>query len=240
MEIFLTAEAWISLLTLTLLEIVLGVDNILFISIVSNSLPSDQQRPAQRIGLVVAMFLRVALLIALVYLMQQMTEPLLYVADMGFSFREMILAAGGLFLVAKSVSEIHGRMETGHAETKKTIGKKFFNVVIQIVLLNIVFSFDSILTAIGLSNQLLIMISAIVISMFVMIAFSASISRFIAKHPTLEILALSFLILIGFMLMLEGVHIEVPKGYIYFAVFFSLIVELLNMKIRKKGEQKVK
>lgn len=240
MEIFLTAQAWISLLTLTLLEIVLGVDNILFISIVSNSLPADQQGPAQRIGLVVAMFLRVALLVALVYLMQQMTEPLFYVNEMGFSFREIILAAGGLFLVAKSVSEIHGRMETGHVETKKNIGKKFFNVVLQIVLLNIVFSFDSILTAIGLSNQLLIMISAIVISMFVMMAFSASISRFIAKHPTLEILALSFLILIGFMLMLEGVHIEVPKGYIYFAVFFSLIVELLNMKIRKKSEQKIK
>lgn len=239
MEIFLTAEAWISLLTLTLLEIVLGVDNILFISIVSNSLPHDQQRPAQRIGLVVAMFLRVALLIALVYLMQQMTEPLFYIAEKGFSFREIILAAGGLFLVAKSVSEIHARMETGHAETKKTIGKKFFNVVLQIVLLNIVFSFDSILTAIGLSNQLLIMIAAIIISMFVMIVFSASISRFIAKHPTLEILALSFLILIGFMLMLEGVHIEVPKGYIYFAVFFSLIVELLNMKIRKKNQQGV-
>jgi len=178
------------------------------------------------------------LLIALVYLMQQMTEPLFYIAEMGFSFCEIILAAGGLFLVAKSVSEIHGRMESGHADTKKTIGKKFFNVVLQIVLLNIVFSFDSILTAIGLSNQLLIMIAAIVISMFVMIAFSASISRFIAKHPTLEILALSFLILIGFMLMLEGVHIEVPKGYIYFAVFFSLIVELVNMRIRKKSQQK--
>jgi len=240
MEIFLTPEAWISLLTLTLLEIVLGVDNILFISIVSNSLPADQQRPAQRIGLVVAMFFRVALLVALVYLMQQMTEPLFYVADMGFSFREIILAAGGLFLVAKSVSEIHARMENEHSESKTKIGKKFFNVVLQIVLLNIVFSFDSILTAIGLSNQVLIMIAAIVISMFVMIAFSASISRFIAKHPTLEILALSFLILIGFMLMLEGVHIEVPKGYIYFAVFFSLIVELVNMKIRKKSQQKVK
>ena len=238
MEIFLTPEAWISLLTLTLLEIVLGVDNILFISIVSNSLPADQQRPAQRIGLVVAMFLRVALLVALVYLMQQMTEPLFYVAEMGFSFREMILAAGGLFLVAKSVSEIHGRMEAGHADVKKTIGKKFFNVVLQIILLNIVFSFDSILTAIGLSNQLPIMIAAIIISMFVMMAFAGSISRFIAKHPTLEILALSFLILIGFMLMLEGVHIEVPKGYIYFAVFFSLIVELVNMRIRKKSQQK--
>ncbi|MPM08293.1 hypothetical protein SDC9_54605 [bioreactor metagenome] len=238
MEIFLTAEAWISLLTLTFLEIVLGVDNILFISIVSNSLPEERQRPAQRIGIVVAMFFRIALLIALVWLMQELTEPFFYVAGMGFSFREIILAAGGLFLVAKSVSEIHERMEVKETNEKTRIGNQFFKVVAMIIVLNIVFSFDSILTAIGLSNQLIIMIVAIVLSMFVMITFAGAISRFISKHPTLEILALSFLILIGFMLMLEGVHIEVPKGYIYFAVFFSLMVEIINMKIRKKGQVK--
>jgi predicted tellurium resistance membrane protein TerC len=238
MEIFFTPEAWLSLLTLTLMEIVLGVDNILFISIVSNSLPEDRQRPAQRIGLVVAMFFRVALLILLVWLIQEMTAPLFYVAEMGFSFRELVLAAGGLFLVAKSVSEIHGKMEMKQENSKKNIGNQFLKVVVQIVLLNIVFSFDSILTAIGLSNQILVMIAAVFLSMFVMIVFASAISKFISKHPTLEILALSFLILIGFMLILEGVHIEVPKGYIYFAVFFSLVVEIINMKMRRKSQQK--
>ncbi len=233
MEIFLTAEAWISLLTLTLLEIVLGVDNILFISIVSNALPAEKQRPAQRIGLVIAMVFRVGLLVALAWMIQRLTEPVFYIQDMGFSFREIILAGGGLFLVAKSTSEIHARMEKGEGHEGKKRGGSLFNVVVQITLLNIVFSFDSILTAIGLSNELLIMILAVVLSMFVMLAFAGSISRFISKNPTLEVLALSFLILIGFMLMLEGVHIEVPKGYIYFAVFFSLIVELINMRVRR-------
>ncbi len=238
MEIFLTAEAWISLLTLTLLEIVLGVDNILFISIVSNSLPREKQGPAQRIGLMVAMLLRVALLIALAWMIQRLTEPLFSIFDMAFSFREIILAAGGLFLVAKSTSEIHARMEKGdnHLEVKK--GGRFFNVIVQITLLNIVFSFDSILTAIGLSNELIIMIAAVVISMLVMMMFAGAIGRFMVANPTLEVLALSFLILIGFMLMLEGVHIEVPKGYIYFAVFFAMIVELVNMRVRRNSQKK--
>lgn len=238
MEIFLTAEAWISLLTLTLLEIILGVDNIIFISVVSNSLPKQQQGPAQRIGLVIAMVFRVGLLVLLVYLMQKLNQPLFYVFETGFSLRDIILFGGGLFLLAKSTSEIHAKMESSGAHESSASGNKFSKVIIQIVLLNIVFSFDSILTAIGLSNVIIIMILAVIISMFIMMAFAGKISRFISSHPTLEILALSFLILIGFMLVIDAFHIEVPKGYIYFALFFSLIVELINMRVRKNSEKK--
>lgn len=238
MEIFLTAEAWISLFTLTLLEIVLGVDNIIFISIVGNRLPKSQQGPAQRIGLIIAMLLRIGLLAVLAYLIQKLNEPVFFVFDIGFSFRDIILFAGGLFLLAKSTSEIHAKMEImdSHVTTKGQ--SSFTNALIQISLLNIVFSFDSILTAIGLSDQLLIMIIAIVLSMLIMMAFASKISRFISEHPTLEILALSFLILIGFMLVLDAFHFEVPKGYIYFAVAFSLVVELINMRVRKKTAAK--
>lgn len=238
MEIFLTVEAWISLFTLTLLEIVLGVDNIIFISIVGNRLPKKQQGPAQRIGLIIAMLLRIGLLAVLAYLIQKLNEPVFFVFDIGFSFRDIILFAGGLFLLAKSTSEIHAKMEILESHRPSSGRSSFINALIQISLLNIVFSFDSILTAIGLSDQLLIMIIAIVLSMFIMMAFAGKISRFISEHPTLEILALSFLILIGFMLVLDAFHFEVPKGYIYFAVAFSLVVELINMRVRKKTAAK--
>lgn len=238
MEIFLSVEAWVSLLTLTLLEVVLGVDNIIFISIVSNRLPQKQQGPAQRIGLIIAMLLRVGLLAALAYLIKKLNEPVFFALDIGFSFRDIILFAGGLFLLAKSTSEIHTKMEMIESHNVKNGQTSLFNAIIQISLLNIVFSFDSILTAIGLSDQLLIMIIAIVLSMFIMMAFAGKISRFISGHPTLEILALSFLILIGFMLVLDAFHFEVPKGYIYFAVAFSLVVELINMRVRKKTAAK--
>lgn len=234
MEIFLTAEAWISLLTLTFLEIILGVDNIIFISVVSNSLPQKQRNPAQQIGLAIAMVFRVGLLVLLVYLMNKLNQPLFYLFETGFSMRDVILFGGGLFLLAKSTSEIHNKMESGHVEENKTQGNKFSKVIVQIVLLNIVFSFDSILTAIGLSNVILIMVLAVILSMIIMMAFAGKISRFISSHPTLEILALSFLILIGFMLIIDAFHFEVPKGYIYFALFFSLIVELINIRIRRK------
>lgn len=234
MEIFLTAEAWISLLTLTLLEIILGVDNIIFISVVSNTLTQKQQGPAQRIGLAIAMLFRVGLLVLLVYLINKLNQPLFHVFETGFSMRDLILFGGGLFLLAKSTSEIHAKMEVGHGQENRTSGNKFSKVIIQIVLLNIVFSFDSILTAIGLSNVILIMVLAVVISMFIMMAFAGKISRFISSHPTLEILALAFLILIGFMLIIDAFHFEVPKGYIYFALFFSLVVELINIRVRRK------
>jgi predicted tellurium resistance membrane protein TerC len=233
MEIFLTAEAWIALLTLTFLEIVLGVDNVIFISIVTNKLPKDKQQYARRLGLSIALLFRVLLLSIISWMTNSMTEPLFSIFGLGFSIRELILMAGGLFLLAKSTSEIHAKMENmhekGHSGGRAVLSK----VIIQIILLDIVFSFDSILTAVGLTKHLPIMILAVVISLFIMIFFAGKISKFIAEHPTLEILALSFLILIGFMLMLEGVHVEVPKAYIYFAVFFSLLVEMINMRVQK-------
>ncbi len=234
MEIFLHAETWIALLTLTFLEIVLGVDNVIFISIVTNKLPHEKQELARRLGLAIALFLRIGLLVAITWLIHNLTTPLFSVLSKSFSVREIILFTGGLFLLTKSISEIHSKMEVTHENSKKSGGKKLAKVIIQIVLLDIVFSFDSILTAVGLSNQLMVMITAVILSMFVMMLFAEKISKIIASHPTLEILALSFLILIGFMLVLEGVHVGVPKGYIYFAVFFSLIIELINIRIRRK------
>jgi predicted tellurium resistance membrane protein TerC len=234
MDIFLLPETWIALLTLTFLEIVLGVDNVIFISIVTNKLPHEKQELARKLGLAIALFLRIGLLVALTWLLHNLTAPLFTLFEKSFSFREIILCLGGLFLLGKSISEIHEKMEPDHGKIKNSGGKEMAKVIFQIVLLDIVFSFDSILTAVGLSNQLAVMIIAVVISMIVMMLYAGKISKVIASHPTLEILALSFLILIGFMLVLEGVHIEVPKGYIYFAVFFALIIELVNIRIRKK------
>jgi len=236
MEIFFTAEAWVALLTLTFLEIVLGVDNVIFISIVTNKLPASQQQYARRLGLSIALLFRIFLLTIISWLTKSMTEPLFSVFNVGFSIRELILLTGGLFLLAKSTSEIHAKMENLHEGGPAGVGAVLSKVIIQIIMLDIVFSFDSILTAIGLTRHLSIMILAVVISLFIMIFFANKISKFIATHPTLEILALSFLILIGFMLVLEGVHVEVPKGYIYFAVFFSLLVEMVNMRIQKKHQ----
>jgi len=234
MELFLSAETWIALFTLTFLEIVLGVDNVIFISIVTNKLPRNKQQYARRVGLGIALLFRIALLALISWMTQRMTNPLFSVFDLSFSIRELVLMAGGLFLLAKSTSEIHSKMESLHEKDKKLANDGLSKVIVQIIILDIVFSFDSILTAVGLTTHLSLMIIAVVASMFIMIFFAAKISRFISDHPTLEILALAFLILIGFMLVLEGVHIEVPKAYIYFAVFFSLMVEMINMRIRKK------
>ena len=237
MEIFLQTETWIALLTLTFLEKVLGVDNIIFISIVSNKLPESQQAKARTLGLAFALIFRILLLLGISYIIQ-FTQPLITVFDFEMSGRDLILAGGGLFLLFKSTLEIHHKME-GKAEVVKANSvNNFARVVFQIILLDMVFSFDSILTAIGLVKEVLIMIIAVTISIGVMMAFAGKISRFINKHPTLQILALSFLILIGFMLLVEGFHVEVPKGYIYFAVFFSLAVEVINMRMRKKETSK--
>ena len=239
MEIFLSAETWLALFTLTSLEIILGVDNVIFISIVTNKLPQGQQKFARRTGLAIAMIFRVALLIMISWMTQRMTSPLFSVGELTFSIRELIFIAGGLFLLAKSTSEIHSKMEILEEKShhKKSMTNNLISVIVQIIILDIVFSFDSILTAVGMTNHLLLMIIAVVASLFIMMFFAEKISHFISKHPTLEILALSFLILIGFMLVLEGVHIEVPKAYIYFAVFFSLMVEVVNMKVRKKHSE---
>lgn len=235
MEIFLQPEAWIALLTLTFLEIVLGVDNIIFISIVSNRLPEEQQPKARTIGLVLALVVRIVMLSGISYIIG-FTQPLFSVFDYAVSGRDIILALGGLFLVAKSVTEVHDKVEKKEAElSMQSKTPSFRNIIVQIVLLDIIFSFDSILTAVGMSRHLPVMIAAVVIAIVIMMIFASSISRFINKYPTLQMLALSFLILIGFMLILESVHIEVPKGYIYFAVFFSLLVEFLNIRVRGRG-----
>lgn len=233
LELLVTPEAWIALLTLTFLEIILGIDNIIFISIVSNRLPEEQSPRARTIGLSLALGIRVLMLSGITYIVG-FTQPLFEVFEHSVSGRDIILLVGGLFLVGKSVTEIHDKVNDDGIElSEQNKPVKFSNIIVQIVLLDIIFSFDSILTAVGMSGDLVIMIAAVVISIVIMMFFAGPISRFINRFPTLQMLALSFLILIGFMLMLESVHIEVPKGYIYFAVFFSLLVEVLNIRFRK-------
>lgn len=225
----------IALLTLTFLEIVLGIDNIIFISILTNRLPESQKKKGRILGLSLALIFRIILLFSLTWMVKHLTTPLFSVLTFSFSVREIVLIAGGLFLLAKSTSELHYKIDTQHAgEDAVPVIAGFMNTIIQISLLDLVFSFDSILTAIGLTDRLPVMIAAVVISIIFMMIFSGRVADFIHKNPTLEILALSFLILIGFMLVLEGFHHQIPKGYIYFAVFFSLGVEVLNMKFRKK------
>src|SRR5690606_29560703 len=212
MEIFLQSEAWIALITLTFLEIVLGVDNIIFISIVSNKLPAHQQAKARNLGLLFALVFRIVLLLGISYIIQ-FTQPLFSVFGLDFSGRDIILSGGGLFLLFKSTIEIHHKMEGEATEVKTNSAKSLGSVIFQIILLDMIFSFDSILTAVGLVDEVIIMIIAVVIALVIMMVFAGKISRFINQHPTLQILALSFLILIGFMLMVEGFHVEVPKGY---------------------------
>lgn len=235
MDIFLQSETWIALLTLTFLEIVLGIDNIIFISIVTDKLPESQQAKGRNIGLMLALVFRVALLLGITWIIG-FSEPLFHVFDHAVSGRDLILMAGGLFLLGKSTSEIHHKLEGEHEDREKAVKTRLTlgSALVQIVALDMVFSFDSILTAIGLTEHVIIMIGAVILSMIVMMLFSGVISRFINKHPTLQILALAFLILIGFMLMLDATGFHVPKGYIYFAVAFSLIVEMVNMRMRKK------
>jgi predicted tellurium resistance membrane protein TerC len=237
MEIFLQPESWLALLTLTLLEIVLGVDNIIFISIVTNKLPQRQQEKARITGLALALIFRVALLFGISY-MVHLTSPLFTLGNFEFSWRDLILSLGGLFLITKSTSEINHKMEDGGHVKTTTSYPSFNKTILQIILLDIIFSFDSILTAVGLTDVLILMITAVVLSMIVMMAFAGKVANIINKHPSLEILALSFLILIGFMLILDALHYHVPKGYIYFAVFYSLFVQLLNIRVRKSKARK--
>lgn len=233
MEIFLQLDTWIALLTLTFMEIVLGIDNIIFISIVAGKLPAEQQKKARILGLSLALIMRVLLLLSITWLIG-LTEPVMDIFDFELSWRDIILAAGGVFLLVKSVLEIHQKVEgVEHEQTIKKVNS-FGYAITQIVLLDIIFSFDSILTAVGLTDVLLLMIIAVVVSILVMMIFAKAVGDFVNKYPTVQILALSFLILIGFMLVIEGLHYHVPKGYIYFAIFFSLIIEMLNIRYRKK------
>lgn len=231
-EVLTQPESYIALLTLIFLEIVLGVDNIIFISIVSNKLPEEQRAKARNIGLLAALGFRIALLLGITWIIG-FTKPLFTILEHDFSGRDLILMAGGVFLIFKSTMEVHHKMEGAEHEGGSGKSASMLQVIGQIILLDIIFSFDSILTAVGLTQEIVLMVIAVIVAMIVMMTFAGQISKFISQHPTLEILALSFLILIGFMLLIEGFHYHVPKGYIYFAVFFSLVVEILNMKIRK-------
>jgi predicted tellurium resistance membrane protein TerC len=235
MEIFLHSETWISLLTLTFLEIVLGIDNIIFISIVADKLPKESQSKARTIGLLLAIVVRVALLFAISWIIQ-LTEPILTIDDFELSVRDLILIAGGLFLLAKSTSEIHQKIEGDSVEESATEAamSSVSRAITQIILLDVVFSFDSILTAVGLSDEIIIMVCAVVIALLVMLLFAKKISDFVNENPTVKMLALSFLLMIGTLLILDGAHVHVPKGYIYFSLAFSLFVEFLNQKMRKK------
>lgn len=235
MDIFLQPEAWIALLTLTFLEIVLGIDNIIFISIVSGKLPKNKQGKARTWGLLLAMVFRVLMLLGINWVIG-FDDPLFTIFKEEISGRDLILLIGGLFLLSKSTSEIHGKI-TGQEHGKDLDPKKKVKmsaVLTQIVLLDVIFSFDSILTAVGMTEHIIIMIIAVVVALGIMMIFAGKIAAFINKYPTLQILALSFLILIGVMLMVESFDVHVPKGYIYFAVFFSLIVELVNINVRKR------
>jgi predicted tellurium resistance membrane protein TerC len=229
-------QVWMALVTLTALEIVLGIDNIIFIAILAGRLPRHQQKRGRTIGLGLAMITRIALLFSITLIMK-LTEPFFEVFGKEISGRDLILIVGGLFLLGKSTLEVHNNLEgeEGHIEDgvqPKTAS--FFSVVIQIMILDIVFSLDSVITAIGLANQLSIMIAAIVIAVLFMMFLAGTISDFIEGHPTIKILALSFLLLVGLSLMGEGLDMHIPKGYIYFAMAFSTFVEVLNLKVKKR------
>lgn len=234
---------WLSLLTLTFLEIVLGVDNIIFISIISDRLDPSQQKKARNIGLLLAMFFRVGLLLTITWILK-LKDPLFempWIKDEGqpiyISWKDLILIAGGLFLLVKSTLEIHHKLEKQKPQTEKAVVySSIRSVIIQIVLIDAVFSFDSILTAIGIVDEVFIMIVAVVISIIIMMVFAGPISMFINRNPTLQMLALSFLIAIGIMLVAEGFHQKISKSYIYTMIAFSLVVELLNMRLRKNTE----
>ena len=224
-------EIWISLLTLTVLEIVLGIDNIVFISILAGKLPKEQQKKARQTGLGLALVTRILLLCGLAW-MVKLTAPLLTLFDHNFSGRDLILLAGGLFLIYKATHEIHGKLEGEDGEVTRKLPPTFLSVLVQILLLDLVFSLDSVITAVGMAQKLGVMIAAVIVAVVFMLFFSGHISRFIDKHPTLKVLALSFLLMIGGTLVMEGFGKEVHKGYIYFAMAFSAAVETLNIRMR--------
>ncbi|MXP49673.1 TerC family protein [Pantoea sp. Eser] len=225
-------NAWLALGTLTILEVVLGIDNIIFLSLVVAKLPKHQQASARRIGLLGAMLMRLALLASIAWV-AQLTNPLFTLMDHAFSARDLILLSGGLFLLWKSSIEIHETIEGNEAEQRSNV-HSFLGAIVQIMLLDIIFSLDSVITAIGLSDHLFIMMAAVVIAVLMMMFAARSIGEFVERHPSVKMLALAFLILVGFTLILESFAVHVPKGYIYFAMFFSMAVECLNLMRSKK------
>ena len=237
MELLTSPEAWVALLTLTALEIVLGIDNIVFISIMAGKLPPEQRDRARVLGLAAAMIMRIGLLFTISFIIG-LTAPLFEILDHPFSGRDLILIGGGLFLIAKSTFEIHERLEGAetHAGAVPRVAATMTSVIIQIMLLDIVFSLDSVITAVGLVRELPIMVAAIVIAVLVMLVLARPIGNLVDRHPSLKILALSFLLLIGTALIAEGFHVEIPKAYIYFAMGFSVFVEVLNIRARTRGK----
>jgi predicted tellurium resistance membrane protein TerC len=235
-----TAENLINLLTLTLLEVVLGIDNIIFVSIIADRLPKEQQKKAWNIGMILAMALRIGLLFFLGFILQ-MDTALFTVFGHAMTGKDLILLGGGVFLLVKTTSEMHEKIEGGHDEQDSKNKRKpsvFGQVLLQITLVNIVFSFDSILTAVGISDNLAVMIIAVIISTIVMMIFSRPVADFVNEHPTVKMLALAFLLMIAMVLVLEAFHVEVPKPYVYCSILFAFLVELLNMRMRRKSSKK--
>jgi predicted tellurium resistance membrane protein TerC len=234
MELLTDPQVWMALVTLTALEVVLGIDNIIFISILTGKLPVELREKARLTGLFLAMFIRIALLFSLTWLMG-LTAPIFTLMGTGISGRDLILISGGLFLIWKSTMEIHEKLEGAEGEASVKVGASFRGVIFQILLLDIVFSLDSIITALGMANQLAVMVAAVVIAVGFMMVFSGKIGAFVENHPSIKILALSFLILIGVALIGDGLDTHIPKGYIYFAMAFSVGVEMLNLRLARRS-----
>jgi predicted tellurium resistance membrane protein TerC len=236
MDVLTNPEIWVSLLTLTVLEIVLGIDNIVFISVLTSRLPAEQQARGRRLGLGLALVMRVLLLLTLSWVIG-LTAPLFAVLGMEISGRDLILIGGGLFLLAKATTEIHEGLEGGGRRADKAPkAVSFRGVLVQVALLDIVFSLDSVITAVGMANEILVMIAAVVIAIAVMLVAAGPLSRFVETHPTVKMLALSFLLLIGMSLVADGLDVHIPKGYIYFAMGFSVFVEIINLRVRARTE----
>jgi len=235
MEFLSDPNVWIGLLTLTVLEIVLGIDNIVFISILSGKLPQENQKKARQLGLALALVTRVLLLLSLNWVMS-LTSPIFTILTQEISGRDLILLIGGLFLIYKATTEIHEKLEGENHDTEVKGRVTFSGVIVQILLLDIVFSLDSVITAVGMASHIGVMISAVIISVIIMLFAAESISKFVNNHPTVKMLALSFLVLIGVTLIAEGLDQHIPKGYIYFAMAFSVLVEMLNLRMKKKSK----
>jgi len=234
MEALFTTDNLIALATLTALEVVLGVDNVIFISILAGKLPANQQARARRVGLMAAMVMRILLLFSLAWI-ARLTEPLFSVLGRGISGRDLILLGGGLFLLAKATIEIHDKLEGVEGARSAKVAPSFGAVIVQIMLLDIVFSLDSVITAVGMADSIAVMVVAVVIAVGIMMLSAGSVSEFVQRHPTVKVLALSFLLLIGMSLVGEGLGHHIPKGYIYFAMGFSVFVEMINLRLRKPG-----
>ena len=238
MDLITSPEAWIAFATLTALELVLGIDNIIFISILVDKLPKAQQEMARRVGLFMAMFMRIGLLLVLAWIVG-LVEPLFTIVGQAISGRDLILILGGLFLVWKSTTEIHGSMEGEEGHAAGAVKATLAAVLLQIMIIDLVFSLDSIITAVGMVDDVRVMIAAVLSSVALMMVFAGPIGRFVSAHPTIKVLALSFLVVVGVVLIAEGFDSHVPKGYVYFAMAFSLGVEMLNIRMRKRSARVV-